>query len=628
MKSRYTSYIHSYDYIQTMDFFFEIYSEEIPALMQEGAQQQLQTLLEKLCGSEATIGTYITPQRLVGHVTNFPDVFPESIVWIRGPRENAPIIAIEKFCSMHQITPSDLVVKNEYWYFQKIEPSQETKPLIPDFMNTILSEISWPKTMHWPQATMRWVRPIRAVMVVCNGEPLIFDIPQLGIRTTSTTLGHRFLAPYSFESKTFEEYKAQLYQHYVVLDSKERRNIIQEHLQGALIDEDLMKENIGLTEWPVVRKGNIAPEFMTLPKVVLRTVMKVHQKYFFFEDAPCFSVVCNTTSDNVMYGYERVLRARLSDARFFYNEDLKNNLKSLDLSKVIFYKGLGSFKDKIVRLLTLAQTDDERLLIELCKQDLVTQMVFEFPELNGIMGHIYAKAQGYPALISEAIEDHIRLDPQTELGAKIALLDHIDSLIGLLGAGVKVSGSKDPFALRRKALIIIRIYERFPYFESLESLLQKSLLSYKGLFGVDILKSAQDFIESRVKALYDFQAVQMTQGLYPFNMWVEKARNIQIFLESQAGLEFIQTYKRLSGLVKVGSIQESSFMTSDHPSESFLQNVEITLDNLTEAAQHIECFLNDITVNEGPAEIVASRQSLLWRVKENISKVANFSLIR
>ncbi len=613
-----------------MQCFFEIYSEEIPAMMQLDAQKQLKDLLEKFFShiDYESIETFVTPQRLVGYIQGLSSYTKEKVEWIRGPKVNMPPEIVTKFCQTQGIKKELLVEKEGHFYFEKKTPAILAKEILTGLIPYILESFSWPKVMKWPQSEAKWVRPIRSVMMILNGEPLFMNVPMLGLKTSDFTIGHRFLSPSKISPKTFEDYKASLKEHYVILDHQERQNIIKENLQGAELDKELLEENAGLTEWPVVKKGQIASEFMTLPSEVLKTVMKKHQKYFFFANEPAFLAVCNVLTDNVIKGYERVLRARLNDARFFYNEDLKTPLKKHDLSKIVFYKGLGTIEDKVDRMLSLTKDADEQSVIRLCKKDLLTQMVYEFPELEGVMGSVYAKAQGTPSHIADAILDHMSLSPETELGAKVALLDRLDSLVGLIGTGVKISGSKDPYGLRRHALTIIRIYEKFPQIEPLEGLIAKSLKKFKKL-PQETAKIVEDFIYSRLKIYYQDDAlyVQIATSRYPLHELRNASLQIKALLTQERAQEFLQGFKRLLGLLKVTKV--SGEILPLHKEERALYDFimsGIQLDNLIQVGQHLQNYFNEVTVNEGATHIVQSRQNLLFSLKQKIDLLGDFSI--
>ncbi|USO02002.1 MAG: glycine--tRNA ligase subunit beta [Alphaproteobacteria bacterium] len=614
-----------------MDCFFEIYSEEIPAKMQPEAKEQLKNFLEKFLIDieHESIETFVTPQRLVAHITGLAAQTKEKVEMVRGPKITLPEDIVEKFCKSHGVTKDQLTQQDNYFYVSQTTPSKKADEVISQAIHTVLTTFHWPKTMRWPQAKIKWVRPIRSIMVVLDQKPLIFDVDIVGLKTTDHTTGHRFLSPQKIQPKTFAEYVKLLKENKVILNDLERQKIIEDNLQGAVPDKDLLIENAGLAEFPVVKKGAISDEFMKLPKAVLRTVMKVHQKYFFFEDAPHFAAVCNVLENSVIKGYERVLRARLSDARFFYLEDLKVPLKDHDLSRIVFYKGIGTIKDKISRMSNILRGSEEGKVLRLCKKDLMTQMVSEFPELHGIMGSIYAKAQKEKDVICEAIEDHLRLQPQTELGAKVALVDRLDSLVGLIGSGVKISGSKDPYGLRRHALTIIRIYEKFPDFEPLEVLISKVLKQYKTLPS-DTAQIVEQFIYSRFKIYYQEDAayVQVAISKYPLHQLRKASQDIKEFVHTKEGEEFLKGFKRLLGLVNVN--KTTGEILPLHESEIFLNaklSKALTFSDLKSIAPHLTKFFNEITVNEGAPHIVQSRQNLLFALKQSIEVLGDFSKI-
>ena len=321
--------------------------------------------------------------------------------------------------------------KEGYYYAYINTPAQKTVDVLPSIVRLLIHQFSWPKTMRWPQSSVPWVRPIRSVTTVYDGLPLYFPLDELGLATEGVSRGHRFLSPASFSISSAEHYKQELEKAYVVLDHHDRQNLIENQLQtlakakGCSLEKDqkLLEEVAGLVEYPVPNLGTIDSAYMSLPKAVLSTSMRVHQKYFTFvtesgEIAPFFGFVSNTLPEEggalSLTGYERVLKARLEDAKFFYEQDLKVPLEKniLKLHNIIFHEKLGTVGQKSERLQTLVESQTAKRAAILCKADLVSSMVGEFPELQGIMGAIYAQIQGEPPQVAKAIQDHYH--PQGE----------------------------------------------------------------------------------------------------------------------------------------------------------------------------------------------------------------------
>src|SRR5579863_8732858 len=481
------------------ELLLELLTEEIPARMQVRAAEDLRRLAtEKL--SEAGLGpkglrTYVTPRRLVlvadGLVERQPDTSEER----RGPRVGAPAQAVEGFLKSAGLRSLDQCEQRDtgkgVFHFAVIKRTgKPTAELLPDLLRQFLLELPWPKSMRFPAASFRWVRPINSIICLFDGRvvPLSLD----GIPVGDTTRGHRFLAPEPIKVRDFADYQASLRAADVILDRDERKRIIAEGLDTAARaaglalkpDSDLLDEVTGLVEWPVVLMGTIEPDFMSLPPEVLTTSMRAHQKYFACLDAqgdlaPKFLLVSNMIAADggkqIVAGNERVLRARLSDAQFFWEQDRKVALHARvpKLRERLFYRGLGTMEDKVMRLEALAvelaryvpgdHVPAIRSAATLAKADLSTGMVGEFPELQGVMGRYYALHDGERREVADAIADHYSPQgpndrcPTAPVSVAVALADKIDTLVGFWRIGEKPTGSKDPFALRRAALGVIRL---------------------------------------------------------------------------------------------------------------------------------------------------------------------------
>jgi glycyl-tRNA synthetase beta chain len=496
------------------ELLLELLSEEIPARMQMRAAEDLRRLvcdgLKKAGLAFDRAEAYVTPRRLALVVDGLPEKQPDVREEKRGPRVDAPEKAIHGFLKSVGLT-MDQVEKREMpngeFYFAVIErKGREIIDPLHEILYRVIWNFPWPKSMRWGDLGLRWVRPLQTILFVFNGTLLPMDIPLLhpkdeegggkfrrSLKTSNTTVGHRFLAPKPFKVKDFADYKAKLRKAKVMLDGTERRAVIQrdaEKIAGKANltlkpDAGLLDENAGLVEWPVVLMGRIDEAFMDLWSDVLTTVMRHHQKYFAMLDkdgniAPRFIFVADNVARDrgkeIIAGNERVLRARLADAKFFRDQDLSEPLESYvpRLNKLVFHAKLGTVADKTERIARLARelagyANADPGLAEraarLCKADLVTQMVGEFPELQGIMGGRYAyygSSQEDPA-VAAAIKEHYSplgpndACPNAPVSVAVALADKIDSLVGFFAVDEKPTGSKDPFALRRAALGVIRL---------------------------------------------------------------------------------------------------------------------------------------------------------------------------
>ncbi|MDR1365237.1 MAG: glycine--tRNA ligase subunit beta [Holosporales bacterium] len=470
------------------ELLLEIFSEEIPARLQKKAMSDaivtFSTIMDDYNVSYGSVESFVSPRRLTLLVNNLQQRTKTAVERKRGPSVSAGAKAINGFLKSSGKAKENLIEIDGYYYVDIETNPSEVRGLIGDMISDFIANMPWQKSMRWyleDQKTLSsfWIRPIRSILCVYDGSPVDELIKSVGLRTCSYTYGHRFLAPRIIEVSDFDGYRNGLEAAHVMIDyAKKRDHIDMEMTKKAadlglcvMYDDGLLDEVAGLVEYPFVHIGVINEQFMQLPPEVLSTSMKIHQKYFTmtYPDsviAPFYGVVTNIPVTEVMSdGLNRVLRARLSDASFFYKEDLDVTLEAFAqrLSNVVFHEKLGSMAQKIDRMMSIASTKDEHRATALCKADLLTQMVGEFPELQGTIGGIYAGVQDESHELRIAIKEHYKpvnatdTIPSSLLGARISFFDKIDSLVGLLGVGIKPTGSKDPFALRRTAIGIVKL---------------------------------------------------------------------------------------------------------------------------------------------------------------------------
>ncbi len=473
----------------------ELFSEEIPARMQGGAARDLERMASerlKAAGLKYdALMTYAGPRRLTLVVEGLPAATPDREEEVKGPRANAPEQALEGFLRKTGLTKEQLVERDGVFFAVLSSEGQPTAALIPDMVDQIVRGFPWPKSMRWGSGSLRWVRPLKRIVALFDGHVVPFEID--GIASGELTEGHRFLGcGRAFAVKDFADYRAKLESDFVLLDAADRRLKILEAAQKvcadrglALVDDDgLLDEVAGLAEWPTPILGDMDPAFLSLPPEVVRLSMKVHQKYFAVRDpakhglAPHFVVVANVEATDggkaLAAGNSRVLSARLDDARFFWDEDLKTGFEpwSSKLIGVTFHAKLGTMAQRVERLVASAQEiapfvgadpDQAGVAAKLAKADLASAMVGEFPELQGVMGGYYARASGQPDPIADAVRDHYKPQgpaytvPTAPVTVAVALADKLDTLVGFFAIDEKPTGSKDPFALRRAALGAIRL---------------------------------------------------------------------------------------------------------------------------------------------------------------------------
>lgn len=619
-------------------FFFEIYQEEIPARMQGAAAEQLEKLLVKILTDLAidylSIKTMVTPLRLIGCIDGISDKNQESIARIRGPKETADQTIIEKFKNSH--ASATFTGFDGYIYAEKITPPAPTPQLIPKLIDLILTKLVWQKSMRWPGSSIEWIRPIRRVYCHFDTHPLIIDLPLIGLTTTDHVIGHRFMSPRKLQPVDFDNYLELLEQNNVMPDHRKRMQYIHEQLSGQgdyLKDQDLLEENAGLAEWPIVYIGTIDQQFLTLPAEILSTTMKVHQRYFTYPNQPIFGVVANVIPEDgsaMVAGYERVLRARLSDAQFFYQQDCAKTLEDFasQLSTIVFHKNSGTLADKTARLEAFMDTADGKTAARLCKADLATSMVYEFPELQGTMGRIYGERQGLSTAICTALQQHYwplgaeHPLPTTVLAAELSFADKLDTLLSLLGTGVKVSGSKDPFGLRRCAIGVIRLIQAFGFdCETVCKRLQTTLPITD-----DAITIVSTFIKDRATVYFNDPLIRGLAHV-PVTTMIHRLPMIQNFMQSETGVEFLTQYKRLCGLLKS---HEKSPPTLQHPFEITLndwnnQHIErADMDAVSALIIPMRDYFDHVKVLEGSPAVVNGRLTLLSTFKETIEQFYHF----
>jgi glycyl-tRNA synthetase beta chain len=708
------------------EFLIEILSEEIPARMQLRAADDLKKLLGDDLQARgltfASVDTFVTPRRLIAVVTDLNDCTLGTVEERRGPKLGAPDGAIQGFLKSTGMTLESCEQRDGYYYAHIESKPRQTRDLLPEIVHGIFSKFVWPKSMFWTledgKNSQFWVRAVRSVVTLFGGQPVSFDLPALGIKTTNQSVGHRFLAPAAIEVSSFSDYKAKLEKAFVIIDHQDRQRRIWEglealaHQKGLTIqaDEGLLQEVAGLVEYPVPLLGNIESKFMDLPSSVLSTSMRVHQKYFTIltekgEVAPYFGVVANTNAADdgakMIRGYERVLRARLSDAQFFYHQDVKIPLEDFSnkLISIVFQAKLGTLHQKSERLATLMTAqgadNDGRRAAMLAKADLLTSMVGEFPELQGVMGEIYATAQGEEPHVAAAIREHYQPQgpydqcPSAPLSIALGLADKLDTLVGFFGIGEEPTGSKDPFALRRAALGIIRLIRENGLEDlSLQPLCCQAIDAYKSqgiIFKPDFqFEGVLNFINDRLKVALraegmrhdcvsavidrttlahainvdelaqspEFTAIQNYIGTRSHNIFSlsKRAKALADFLGSANGAALSATFRRVDGIVENEITKDGYFYLNIKPEllleepekklhhhleeiikvrESLLDTHDYTgwMAQLASLRETVDAFFDSLKVNDDRQEIRANRLALLGKLRIQTELIANFSKI-
>jgi glycyl-tRNA synthetase beta chain len=541
-----------------VELLFELGCEEIPAGMLPKAEEELRTNIEKLLSAEnllegVTVETFSAPRRLTAWVRGLLAKQPDVEAEVTGPPKSvaydsvgAPTRAALSFAEKQGVHVNDLYLvqtpKGEYLAARQINLGRTAEQILQAILPRAVHDLTWPRSMTWTGLEgARFIRPIRWVVAVLSGKPLKLSVA--GIAAGDTTRGHRFLGSSSIRVKNFLDYEKRLHSNGVIVRPSQREEKIRKELgahakrSGLHIHEDaeLRKLVTDLNEFPSVIQGDFDPAFLSLPDEILVTVMRGHQKYFAVEKkngelAPHFLAVINVDKDSkglIRAGHERVLRARFADAQFFWEADQKCRLADYlpKLERVTYESRLGSYRDKVERVRSIARWLTEQWFnlgmlqahvaeadraAELAKCDLATEMVREFTELQGIVGGLYARAQGEPDEVADAVYDHYRpvgLDdpiPRNLTGCAVALADKLDSVVGCFAVGVVPTGSSDPYALRRAALGIVKIIldRKLPLSLSLAiGAAAKALLTHKPKRGVTPAQEAQvmEFILDRAK---------------------------------------------------------------------------------------------------------------------------------
>ena len=693
------------------ELLIELFSEEIPARMQAKAAEDLRSMITNgLVEAGLTYEgaqVHATPRRLVLSVEGLNAKAADMREERKGPRTDAPKPAIAGFLKSTGLKLEELTVQDDKkgkFYIATIKKSgRAATDVVAELVPDVIRKFPWPKSMRWGSGQLRWVRQLLSIICTFDGEVVPFEIE--GIPSGNTTLGHRFLSSKKIEVRRFEDYAQKLHKAHVIVDGNVRAETIRTEAKNLAFaqglemieDEGLLKEVAGLVEWPVVLMGEFDKNFLSVPPEVIVTTIKNNQKCFALRDktgklANSYLLVSNMVASDggktIVAGNNKVIAARLSDAKFFWDQDRKTKLEDLlpKLDTITFHAKLGSQGERVKRIEALAgeiartiraDVEKTKLAARLAKADLVTGMVGEFPELQGLMGHYYALDQGIDKEVAEAVRDHYKPQgpsdtiPVSKIGQAVALADKLDTLIFFYAIGEEPTGSKDPFALRRAALGCIR--------QILESELQ---LSFVQLFESHITRrgsiltdpsedawygkstsstnlSLLRFFADRLKVYLKDQgarhdlidAVFSLGGQDDLLMIVRRVEALSKFLDSDDGKNLLAGVRRASNILKIEEKKDNrSFNGLPNP-QLLIQGEERDLHRAVSAAEAnarkaveyedfgaamtaiaklrgpVDAFFDKVTVNADDPSFRENRLKLLNRIRAATLAVADFSKI-
>ena len=679
------------------ELLLELFSEEIPARMQAQAAENLARLMgEALAALKPSAVRSFYGTRRITWTAEIAAEVPASTLSERGPKLGAPEQALAGFLRKHGADRAELREDSGYYLLEKTIPGRPAAELIAEAVPALLRRFPWPKSMRWGGTSQfTWVRPLRRILCLLDGQIVPFDLALgeddgHGLRSGDQTEGHRFLSPGAITVTGAADYLAKLEAAHVLADVAARRGRVAEGIAAraaeadyaVVPDEGLLDEVAGLVEWPVALLGRIDDDFMTLPPEVRQVSMRVNQRYFALTDgagapAPAFVFAANVVAPDggeaIIHGNERVLRARLSDARHFWDLDRAQSLASRlpALEKVTFHAKLGSQAARVKRLIEIANLTaravgaDQREAMraaELAKADLTTGMVGEFPELQGVMGGYYALHDGESPAVAEAIREHYQPKgpsdavPTAPVSIAVALAEKIEILVGFFGIGEKPTGSGDPYALRRAALGIIRIIRENALRIKLRPVLNETRLRFDAIFEGNPTEDVLAFIIERLRVQlraegrrHDVLAAAFAAANDDdLTRLLHRADAVEALLGTQEGADLLAAYRRAANILraeeKKSSLADNAFDRAllIEPAEIALataldtaedqvtkalgaENFSLAMTQLSELRPVIDDFFETVTVNANEPGLRINRLTLLKRLRSLTDKAADFS---
>jgi glycyl-tRNA synthetase beta chain len=670
------------------ELLLELFSEEIPARFQRRAADDLKkSVTDALVGAGLiyeSARAFVTPRRLALHVTGVPARSPDTREEKKGPRVGAPQQAIDGFlraaglASIDEAKVESDPKKGDFYLARVEKKGDDAQSILSRLLPEIITGFGWPKSMQWGNGGLSWVRPLRAITATFgteNDEPAVIPFNWNAVAAGQTTYGHRFLAPDPIRVKRFDDYATALERAKVVLDLDRRKDIIRHEAdqlafaQGLSVihDEGLLEEVAGLVEWPVVMMGSFDESFLEVPEEVIIATIRANQKCFCLRRpdgklANKFLLTANNIAEDggaaIVAGNERVIRARLSDARFFYNHDLATPLEHgvPKLGDIVFHQKLGTQFQRVERIVRLAaeiapkvgaDVEQSKRAAMLAKADLVTGMVGEFPELQGVMGRYYALAQGEPLSIANAIADHYKplgpndLVPAEPVAIAVALADKLDLLTGFWEIGEKPTGSRDPFALRRAALGVIRIVTDNEL--TLPLRVEPDLLAF---FHDRLKVSLRD-----AGARHDLVDAVITPQSGDILEITRRVEALSELLGSDDGRNLLAGYKRAVNILGIEEKKDGRTYDAVSNQAKFVLDAETGLANAIKSVDAVvaakvaandykgaiaalatlrapvDRFFEEVLVNDPDAAIRANRLHLLAALRNTMHLIADFSKV-
>ena len=674
--------------MSTQDFLLELGTEELPPMLlsklSKALTDNLVAELKQLNLNFSAVDSFATPRRLAVLVHDLQLQQEDQIIERKGPSVSAPDQAVEGFAKSCGVERSELAQKAfgkaDYYFFSKEQKGLETQGLLEQVVDTAIKNIPIAKPMRWGDSDIQFSRPTHWLVMLLGSE--VVDASVMGLTAGNTTRGLRFTGKQTFEITQASDYRQTLMdQAQIEVDFEARKALIRQQVidvannnnATAVIDESLLAEVCALVEYPRAFSGGFSESFLAVPEEALISAMKSHQKYFHMLDAngkllPSFISVANIESSDlsvIIDGNERVIRPRLADSEFFWEQDKRQTLESHleKLDRVLFMKSLGSMGDKAKRIESLSGTiatmiganeQDAKRAGLLCKTDLVTEMVGEFADLQGVMGGYYAQNDGESESVVKAISEHYHPRfagdslPSTPEGLVVSIADKLDTITGIYGIGQGPTGSKDPYALRRMALGLLRIMVESKLDLNLKSLISASLSAHSNEVDTECASAIYKFMMDRLRAYYKeqklsgkaFEAVLAVKPESPFDFHL-RVEALDIFTKDDASASLIEANKRIANMLKdqqdLSTDVDQSVLVEVAEKALYAQTAEVAsklsqstdyvsnMQQLISLKAGIDTFFDEVMVNADNAQLKAARLSLINWVRSLFLSVADVS---